>query len=605
MKTLRQLFRQPLKTAFGILLMSLAVSVLCVCLGQTVAASNAGREISETFVTFAFPSERYGPEADAWLKAYANENPRTVKRISEPDFASAYIPSLLLDNFTSYKHYGDDYTCAPYDSLVVEVTLDEIIRPAWTSSDLGEGPYLIEVTGVIDSYVKAEAGFADNTGYSVRMFFEVDGKESLDAMGLVSGQKYIVYGTDFEDYDYILRNRIANEKDTELAPNFMRGSMTTYHNRNMARIRIGSLYTLIYGEDINMVDTVGFQLKKIAPAPDGAEAFLSSETDGVWQKIIDTVEINSHAFPVVALDALSDMSNFIQKRAQIADGRDFTAEEIASGAKVCIISKTVADKSGISVGDSIDMGLYIGDGSSELPLTNPGAVYCDGENVTSDTYTVVGIYTRTSDWVDSEEDVSAFTPNTVFIPKTSASISEEGGCGGIFRTFILENGTLDEFVVNLVESGYDEALSYRDGGYGDFESNLNGYRNMATRAMVIGLIVYVIILAVFILMFPTRQEKTVWTMDSLGTCRAMRIRHLLVSSLGIFLPGSVLGVGIGLLMWQTVVDTLLGSAKGAFEVEIEISTLALIALIQLVLATAAVAIVAIPATASKSLAHRK
>lgn len=38
MKSIKQTLRQPLKTLTGIILMTLAASILCVCVGQALAA---------------------------------------------------------------------------------------------------------------------------------------------------------------------------------------------------------------------------------------------------------------------------------------------------------------------------------------------------------------------------------------------------------------------------------------------------------------------------------------------------------------------------------------------------------------------------------------
>ena len=42
MKTVKQLIRQPLKTLLGVVLMTLAVAVLCICVGQSLAVHLRG-----------------------------------------------------------------------------------------------------------------------------------------------------------------------------------------------------------------------------------------------------------------------------------------------------------------------------------------------------------------------------------------------------------------------------------------------------------------------------------------------------------------------------------------------------------------------------------
>ena len=56
MKTIKQLLRQPLKTLLGVILMTLAVAVLCVCVGQALAAQTTKQQLDERFSTVAVPS---------------------------------------------------------------------------------------------------------------------------------------------------------------------------------------------------------------------------------------------------------------------------------------------------------------------------------------------------------------------------------------------------------------------------------------------------------------------------------------------------------------------------------------------------------------------
>ena len=59
MKSIRQLFRQPLKTASGILLVALAVAILVTCVGQYTATSLTRAELDDNYDTVALLSDEY------------------------------------------------------------------------------------------------------------------------------------------------------------------------------------------------------------------------------------------------------------------------------------------------------------------------------------------------------------------------------------------------------------------------------------------------------------------------------------------------------------------------------------------------------------------
>ena len=56
MKSIKQLLRQPLKTAVGIALMTLAATIVCLCVGQALAAQTTKAALDERFSTVGIPT---------------------------------------------------------------------------------------------------------------------------------------------------------------------------------------------------------------------------------------------------------------------------------------------------------------------------------------------------------------------------------------------------------------------------------------------------------------------------------------------------------------------------------------------------------------------
>ena len=115
--------------------------------------------------------------------------------------------------------------------------------------------------------------------------------------------------------------------------------------------------------------------------------------------------------------------------ARLIAGRDFSAREIGEGARVCVIHTALAEKNGLSVGDTIDLSFYSttfldSDHVSNYPEQfyiytpqNESKVAAD-----SGTYEIVGIYETD----DQSESIVALHPNTVMVPQSALSTYGRG-----------------------------------------------------------------------------------------------------------------------------------------------------------------------------------
>lgn len=351
-----------------------------------------------------------------------------------------------------------------------------------------------------------------------------------------------------------------------------------------------------------------------------AEEFLESQEGELWREALDNVEVNNHAFAVVGVDALRCIENFNSGTARIIQGRDFLVEELETGAKVCIISKQLAEANGLSVGDTIDPEFYDPDLSLEYQVEmednsfahKPFYYFSNTTQLRShQSYTIVGIYEQndpTPSMVTTDgqpDNPYGFTSNTIFAPKASIDAAMQYGEEWFFKTVVLHNGALEEFQLAAIEANLGEAFRYTDNGYSNLEESLLSYQAGANRAMVIGVAVYGIVLLLYLVLYPARQGAALATMESLGAPRPRRIRYILGSSLGILIPSTILGAGAAMLLWQGVVDMIAADGAAALEIRMNISTMVSIAAVQLALAAVLVFLLSLPMTGSKSLMTRK
>ena len=295
-----------------------------------------------------------------------------------------------------------------------------------------------------------------------------------------------------------------------------------------------------------------------------AEDFLASEDGALWAEALNNVQVNNHAFAFLGVDRLGYIENFDRCEAQIIQGRDFTAEELEAGARVCVISKQLAEANDLTVGDTIEPQFYDPDMGLkyQLSMSNNGFLpkplyYFVNTTQLQDaqSYTVVGIYEQNDptpslfDQYGEQVNPYGFTSNTIFAPKTSIDAATFTSESGLFKTAVLQNGALEEFQLAAIEADLGEVFQYTDNGYSAVEGSLATYQENAFRALSVGMTVYGVLLLLFLILFPAREGNVLLTMEALGTERSRRNWYLLRSSLGLLIPGTVIGTGCALLLW--------------------------------------------------------
>lgn len=700
MKSIRQLLRQPLKTLAGILLVALAVSVLCVSFSQTLAAEDTVAKLKETFVTVALPADMGSKDAKDWVHNLTAERDDIFLSMTQHGLASAYIPSMNQDNHTVHMNPSGGMTdngLSEPDTFVYANAMLEITVTSIDENDYfgGESRYRVQsnmqgsytmaehftfdsemsflVQGTVDRVIGLEEGYHDPTGYNISLYVWVNSHEEFDALGIQEGERYLVYGNDYLDLDWMYRNYMVHSgkimfweegvevpywknyqiKEKEV---FDREAFLEAYDRNpdadpndytrmerYIRALLGDLYTAIEGPESYMFRTVEMTLEAYPHGPislyvqeneefvlkevdytwldeqgqeqtitaeeykskysvptivhlDGTvEEFLASEAGASWQNALNDIKINKHNFPVIAVDDLHNYADFACGRADISDGRHFTAEELTSGAKVCILSEALAEANGLSVGDTVSTRFLNYDFANphQTRITVDGFVnptaYRYYSNIMSmnpeEEYTIVGLYVQDEPWGNVDNNVYSFTPNTIFVPKTAVSGSMDLSDQGMFTTYVLDGDYLRELQFMAVDAGYDGIFYYYDNGYSSLADSLKGYTQAAGEILPLGLLVYGVLMALYLFLFPGRQRKDLTMMDSFGATHFRRVKHILLSCAGILIPGSVLGTLAGIGLWEQVSLALGGYMEAGVEIILDTNRLWLVCGFQALLVT--------------------
>ncbi len=399
MKSMAQLFRQPIKTGFGIILIALAVAILCVCVGQAMVAQNYEAALGETFTTIALPTEIYQlsgydsvkqtlpEEVSAWIQQMTAENPDIVKAVTAPGLASAYVPQLQQDNHTNYPYNdnGEAYrymsltsqpTGAPYSTAILEITLTEV-----GDVEAPEDLSYVSCTGTINSILSLEEGYPDTTGFAISLSVPLSQAASLE-----TGERYLVFGYDYFDRDWMIRSEESKAMDTghitieafdpncltwfspEQVDNNRQWNPVVYDVALYSDYENGIHFTLsnITAQHFRSVSMTAADCIRLNGS---AKDFLDSGSS-VWQSYLEIAQINAHAYPVIGVEKLTHLADFVRGISEITTGREFSKKELDAGANVCLISETLAAVNGLTVGDTITLTYYAYDGS----LSNQGSL---------------------------------------------------------------------------------------------------------------------------------------------------------------------------------------------------------------------------------------
>ena len=629
---IRQIFRNSARCVAGILLLAFAVAALCIGVGQQKAALSAEKSVGELYTTVALPvpnlqthwisggmtkfqytSKLLTQEQQDIIDWLLAENNPLVKTVSNTGLASAYIPQLQPDLYTNhdYKysyvrsdalHPADDG--APYCCAMLEVELEEVSERVKSTVDaykvglhLTTGKtakwaeelktyYSVVVAGKIKSVVGLQPDLPDPTGYTAKLILMLPNEEALSALQLQIGERYLVYGMDYYDLDWD-------------------NSLDRYWNKLSVR---SITFTM---KDYSALSDCGkqYSVPTIAHLEGKVEDFLASAEGQPWQKALDAIAINNQCFPILGVDNLNYIADFIRQKARISQGRDFTAEELSDGTKVCILSESLAEANGIAVGDTITLRYYEYDYDSpyqtfllENPMAagiqSPAAIYYTATTPFVNegaSYTVVGLY-RNNGWEDPENNIYSFTPNTVFVPKASVSGTMDYADQGLFRTIVLENGSMAAFRSATEAAGYGNLFTYYDQGYSEVQGQMTNFRDMANKAVITGIVLAGAMFLIYLLLLPMQQKKTLYTMTSLGASPFHKLRHVLSCVLVHMTPGAVIGFALSQLLWQQVSDKLITASEVtvALTLEVESSLMAATAAMVSVLVLLLSAVLSMP-----------
>ncbi len=662
MKIWKQLLRQPGKTAAGLTLVTLAVMILTVSVGQVVSTAVTRADLDDRYTTIALktnsmnqvPTENgmlytshFTDEVLEWIDRTIAERTDIIQGESYTGLVSGYIPGMNIDNFSRHPegnnmgdqqyglNVGNPYRCAVLE-VILEQIAPEVMEHKIETGSPGQAPVELTVRtscfclGTVVRAIGLEEGFRSPEGNRILLKITAANAEALEALTLEPGGRYLVFGMDYNDLkgyqmnSYLLSHpqshilfqgrtvpEIEQELDCTLSVVDVSELPILYHGENGMEIR-EDYRQYNYFSDMSLYMTylpaeeyiAAYDVPTLTALNGTAEELIASEEGALWRKALEIIDVSSHAFPILAVEKLAYQPSVVRGQCRIVEGRDFTEAERTEGQKVCILAESLARQNGLNVGDTIQMRTYLTDPNFEAVHDDvhyrnayPSAgIYVPSQGFTSDmeSYTIVGLYRCQDEWLPSvtasaggvylanPADPYGFTPNTIFVPKASVSGGMILNNKGIYHSLVLRNGKMQAFQDLLAENGYAHLFNCYDQGYSDVQAALADYEAVAAKVFRVGLAAFLVLTALYLLLFPLQQKKTLATMTSLGAPRHKKLGYLAASSLWILGPGALLGALAGLLLWDRITASMMDSIQVRVPLDANIlAILPAMALIQL------------------------
>ena len=410
--------------------------------------------------------------------------------------------------------------------------------------------------------------------------YKIDLGEDPDAARyFTEGDRYVVSGT-FEPMVQEHWNIHLDGQESRFAPSYFvldGGALT---------VQEGYLESLSARNMVWSVEKGGYVYETVTgsvfPAAERWEGdpsrFFDETPHDAWRVYRDAWERQNHALPVIGTDRLEAMFAFLHGDAIIIDGRAFTPEEYETGAKVLILSETMAARSGLQVGDTLTLSQYLLPDEQRIATevgeskNNPVISYLnmDVKYGPEEAFTLVGIYRQQAAW---SKDTYAFTPNTVFTPRKTQI---HGGYGtidagfskdiyGIYISLELVNGSVEEFLLALEQSPYAGQFYAFDQGFEAVQKDINGLSETTGRLLWIAAGGWMLLLLLYLLIYQSAQRRNLGVMRSLGVPPGRAAAYLWGSGMAVALCGIALGVLVCRVALAAVQEHVLADMLGAID----------------------------------------
>ncbi len=334
-------------------------------------------------------------------------------------------------------------------------------------------------------------------------------------------------------------------------------------------------FRLCYGKKREFTDsTSGIGTTQPFPIARWEDVQNDPELKAQWDEVWEAMKYNVCSYNVCLTDDITGVPVMHVGGAYLSDGRMITREEYESGAKVCMVSKEMAQLQKWRVGTKLDMNLFR---FASFPNSNDSGwyshpVYHKGTEGFFDSgeYEIVGIFdqkklTGTSGIAQS---TLAMPWNLIYLPKNSVQNTlpqEELLVHGALLTIWLENGAVNDFLADMdrlglgekTEGQYHPTFTFYDQGYSIIQPGLQSMHGTARLLLILSSLLLLITCVLLAWFFAQRQKHNIGIFRMLGGEKHRAVAAVLVCALAVALLGAAPGAALGHSLSERVGETLL------------------------------------------------
>ncbi len=315
--------------------------------------------------------------------------------------------------------------------------------------------------------------------------------------------------------------------------------------------------------------------QKYLPIAPYEEGFFETERGAFFQEIIDAYRATASSLNAITTNDLAAMRPFHSGGVHVAQGRAFTEEEYAAGAKICLVSDYIAELNGWQLGDTLPLSFYetrylFGSTYRCSVFRMPTTSFFDAGE-----YTIIGIYS--GNVIRDYSGARAYTKGNgldakdVLLPTNSVANAPLPEISQYTTSIRLKNSEAQAFMAEMAVSGlmeeqpggYELGLTVYDQGYSHVAPGLNQLARVSRLTLLLSAGAAGAAVLGLALLHVLRMRREIAAMRSLGTKKGQIVVLSLAGILLVCLLGACAGAYAGHMVSAEVAGRVLAGAEEA------------------------------------------
>ena len=300
------------------------------------------------------------------------------------------------------------------------------------------------------------------------------------------------------------------------------------------------------------------------------EAYIREHFSTYWEDLAETCDRTYATLHVLSADHPNGLRAFVEGYSELLTGSFFAEVQLQSGERIALISDILAEKNGLSVGDTLNLTFYDNIYRDAQEYSSSNRIYQNGYMfkpcqlwrassedgkiaAENGEYRIVGIYS-----VPEPINLADYIhPDTVIIPQSVLSAVYPVDIAQFDLTFILPNGGVDAFEAELAEAGFDGIVHYYDQGYASIITGVEAICHSAEFVYTTVRLLWILSAVMVLFLFTWMQLPTGKVKYRLGTGKRRIFIQMSASALGVLILSCLCGFAGSVLLYDRAVEWMM------------------------------------------------